>query len=226
MQKLVLLWGLFSFMTVTGLTQEIKKDFRPQNLKEDGKNVYKTHQVSELDILQALEFSGIRIFKFNLGQFDKKYAFYIFTDEYLDGKITKTDTLVAYSNEYHYYQVGSEDYFLDYIDQIKIFTKEEENKLNLKICTYAMSTDKELTYDKTNDDQFYNLRRYINTAWKPDKKISLLVFASSWEDKKHGFQRFCGSAELQENDKGTKELLSSSPHYFLISYKAVPEDNE
>ena len=226
MKNLLLLFGFISFMTINGLAQEIKKDVRPQILKEDEQNLYKTDQISELDILQALEFAGIRVYKFNLGQFDKKYIYYVMTDEYLDGKIVNTDTLIAYYNDYHYYQRGTEDYFLDYIDQIKIFTKEEENKLKLNIRTYAMSTKKELKYEKKNDKQFYNLRRYINSSWILDKKIPLLVYASSWEDKKYGFQRFCGASELEENDKDTEELLSSSPHYFLISYKVVSEDNE
>jgi len=106
------------------------------------------------------------------------------------------------------------------------FTKEEENKLTLRFQTYAGSVGDILSYKKTNENQFFTLRRYINTTWVINKKIPLLVFASSWEDKKYGIQRFCGASELKLNDKESEKLLSSSPHYYLFSYKVVNVEDE
>jgi len=226
MKQLVSLLILSTLISINGISQEIKKDFRPQNIREDEHNLFKTDQISKLDILEALKFSGINIYKFKLGQFDKKYIYYIMKDEYLNGKILNTDTIVEYYNEYRFYKRGEEGYFIDYIDQIKVFTKKEENKLKIRFETYALSTTDELSYKKTNDKQFFNLRPFINTTWALNKKIPLLVFASSWEDKKYAVQRFCGSSELEVNDKESDRLLSHSPHYFLFSYKIVNVEDE
>jgi hypothetical protein len=51
----------------------------------------------------------------------------------------------------------------------------------------------------------------------------LLIFASSWKDKTYNFHRFCGVVSLKENDKQTNELLTSSPKYYLISYKVTSQ---
>jgi hypothetical protein len=136
----------------------------------------------------------------------------------VEGKIVKTDTIFSGNNLYSYFEKGSKDYFIDYIDQIKIFTKDEDNKTSLYFKTYNMGTKKEIAYEKTNIKQFFQWRNYLNTTWKLDKKIPLMVFASSWEDKKYGIQRFCGVVNLIENEKSTKELLSLSPHYFSVNF--------
>jgi len=225
MKRLVLL-SLFTILTINGISQEIKKDTRSQLLKEDDVNQYHSEKISSLDIVQAMEFAGIRIFKFYLGEFDKKYNFILTIDEYVANQLVKTDTILDDDNEYHYYEESSEIYFLNYIDQIKIFTKEEENKLSFSIYTYKQNFKHVLSVEKTDENQFFNLRSYTNTIWQLNKKIPMLIFASSWKDKKYGFQRFCEAVNLVENDKDTEELLSFSPHYFLLSYTVSEVDNE
>ena len=199
--------------------QEIHKNEREQLIKEDRYNQYKANQISDLDIALAFEILGLRINKFYFGEFDKKYNFYLLVNEYVDNKIVKTDTLLKTNNLYHYYKEGNLLY--DYIDQIKIFTKEEEGKLELYLQTYKMRTQKEINYQKNDKDQFYNLRNYTDTKWVLDQKVPMLVYASSWEDKQHGLHRFCGVVNLSVNDKDTEELFSRSPHYFVISYKVT-----
>ena len=141
--------------------QELKEDIRRKSLKEDGSDYYRVEQTSELDIIQALEVAGIRIYKFDLGNFDKKYNFILLVDEYVESNIINSDTLSYSSNEYHYFEKGKKDYFLDYIDQIKIFTKVEDGKIEFHIKTYKISFKKEITYQKRDEDQFYNLRKTI-----------------------------------------------------------------
>ncbi|MBE9510375.1 MAG: DUF5041 domain-containing protein [Bacteroidetes bacterium] len=225
MKHLILLISITLLFVTNGYSQETKKDTRCQFLKEHGNNFYRSDQISDLDLIQALEVAGIRIYKFNIGEFDKKYNFYLMVDEYIDGEIVKTDTLIDDNNQYHYYETGTKEYFLDFIDQIKIFTKDEENKSSLHIRTYKISTKKEIVYKKTDENQFYNWRSYSITSWKLDKKIPLMVYASSWKDKKYGFHRFCGVVNLSQNDERTEKLLSSSPHYFVIYYKVTDIEN-
>ena len=199
--------------------QQNKKDFRPQLVKEDGNNVFNTGNISELDLIQALDFAGIRIHKFDLGSFDKNYQITIVADEFKDGKLIKSRVLLQEDVEYHYYTEGEKKYFLDFIDQIKVFTRLEKEELKIRFKTYELTADKELPYSTTSDDQFWNLRVYADASWKLDQNVPLLVFASSWEDKKYGFQRFCGVVHLEEGNKDTDELLNNSPHYFMVSYK-------
>merc|ERR1711974_210714 len=170
-----------------------------------------------LDLLEALELASIRVFKFDIGTFDKEYALLIFADEYVNGKLIKTDTLVDYRNDYGFSIDGEINQA--FIDQIKIFTKTEENYSKLNIRTYSMGTTKEINLAKTDNRQFYNWRAYNETKWKLNEKIPVLIFASSWLDKKHNFHRFCGVPILKENDERTQELLDFSPNYIVINYK-------
>jgi hypothetical protein len=185
--------------------------------------MYNVSEITTLDLLEALDLASIRIFKFGLGSFDKEYKFQIFADEYLDGKLVNTDTLLDHTNVYGFFI--EEDYFPGFIDQLKIFTKTEENQSELRLNTYAFSIKKEVSLNINDERQFFIWREYKDATWKLNQKVPLLVFASSWLDKKYDFHRFCGVVKLAENEKDTKELLKSSPNYITISYK-VSEKSE
>jgi hypothetical protein len=202
--------------------QEVKPDTRIQLLKEDGLNRYYSQDITQLDMLQALDFMGVRIRKFDLGTFDQKYQLHIYVETYRDGEVVKTDTMLAYDNEYHYYEQGEKDCFLDYIDQLKFYTKTEDNRSEVRLHTYAMSTKLDIELERWSDEQFYNWRFFKDAQWELNRKIPLMVFASSWEDKRYGFHRFCGVVNLEEGEEGTEELLEYSPAYVLFSYEVRP----
>jgi len=215
----------FFFLSVIMMparAQEVKPDYRIQLLKEDGLNRYQSQDITQLDMLQALDFMGVRIRKFDLGTFDQKYQLHIFAEIYRDGEVVKTDTMFAYDNEYHYYEQGEKDYFLDYIDQLKFYTKSDENRSEVRLHTYAMSTKLDIELERWSDKQFYNWRFFKDAGWELNRKIPLMVFASSWEDKRYGFHRFCGVVNLEEGEEGTEELLEFSPAYVLFSYVVRP----
>ena len=75
-----------------------------------------------------------------------------------------------------------------------------------------------LIMEREDERQFFNWREFEKTTWKVDKKVPLLVFASSWLDKKNDFHRFCGVVKLNKDNEGTKELLNFSPNYIIISF--------
>ena len=77
MKYLLLLISLPFIFNMNLISQENKRDTRLQFLKEDYKP-YKPDQITNLDLLQALEFAGIRIHKFEIGSFDKEYNLYLF----------------------------------------------------------------------------------------------------------------------------------------------------
>jgi len=200
------------------LSQQFKSDKRIQVLKEDDNNMYKSDLITNLDLIQALEVAGISINKFDLGVFDKKYQFLIIQEEFKDGKRIKSDTLFNDDNTYNYFVKGEKDYYTAYIDQIKIFTQSKDTTFTMNFSTYGMRFKKEIHFQRNGKDSFYNLRSYLDTKWILNEKIPLLVYASSWKDKKWGFQRFCGVVNLSRDDKETDDLLNSSPHYYMISY--------
>ncbi len=217
MKKLLILILLVASTTLYSQSKKVI-DERPQIEKEDSQNIYNQSKITTLDLLEALDLASIRIFKFDIGTFDKEYKLEIFADEYVNGKLIKTDTLLNHKNIYLFW-INEKKYNKGFIDQIKIFTKTENNYSKLEIRTYGVGTTKEINLGKTDTRQFYIWRAYEETKWKLNKKIPLLVFASSWLDKKLNLHRFCGVVNLKENDKRTQELLSYSPNYVIINYK-------
>lgn len=206
------------FLSLNLFSQNEKNlDKRSQLEKEDSNDMYNQSKITTLDLLQALELASIRIFKFDIGEFDKEYRLQIFSEEYVNSKLIKTDTLIDYKNDYSFWI--DKKYNQGFIDQIKIFTKTEENISTLSLNTYALGSKKEINLGKNDHRQFYNWRAYEDTKWKLNKKIPLLVFASSWLDKKYNFHRFCGVVKLKEGDERTAELLKYSPNYIVINYK-------
>jgi hypothetical protein len=212
-----LLITLITLLPLSAISQEALKDNRTQLQKEDSFNLYNQEDITTLDMLEALDLASIRIHKFALGRFDKKYNLQIIADEYYQGKIVNTDTLVDYNNTYLYW-IDEKDYG-GVIDQIKIFTKTDNNQAELMIKTYSMSTRKEVSLDIEDERQFFVWRAFENAEWKLEQKVPLLVFASSWLDKKYDFHRFCGVMKLNEGERDTKKLFRDSPNYILISYR-------
>ncbi len=204
--------------------QKQKADLRPVFQKEDPFNKFQAEEVTRLDILHAFDAIDVGIYKFDLGKFDQAYQLYVFADTYENGKLTSIDTLFSETNEYIYFEAGEKDYRVDLYDQIKIITRQDENTSELRINTYAFSLKREVKLKQWEEEQFFNWRAYGDTYWKLNEKIPMLVFASSWKDKRYGFQRFCGVVVLDNEEKDTWELLNNSPTYAVISYKVVPLD--
>jgi hypothetical protein len=202
--------------TASHNNNEFKPDNRPQIEKEH--QIEKAKNIELIDLIEILEFQGIQLNKFKLGEFDKTYKIYLIADEYLNGKIISSDTILNTVNTYTHFEDGKP--FYDYIDQITILTQDfpEERKSKLSIKTYGVSMTTFLEMKNTEKENYLNWRKYIDTKWTLNKKNPLLVYASSWLDKKFGIRRFCGVNYLKENDKGTNELLKYSPNYVMISY--------
>jgi len=216
MKKLLTIFLILISFNIQSQSNNIE-DQQSQLEKEDPDNLYNEANISKLDLIEALELASIRIHKFNIGDFDKEYNLQIFAEEYFEGKLIKTDTLLDYTNDYDF--EVDEEFYQGFIDQIKIFSKTDENNSILDIRTYALSSKSEINLAKNDYRQFYTWREYANTKWELNKQIPLLIFASSWLDKKYNFHRFCGVVKLKDDDEKTEELLNSSPNYIIVSYK-------
>lgn len=200
-----------------------KADPRNQIEKENPMDFHNPEETSMQDVLEGFEALGLYINKFELGKFDKNYSIVLTSDEYEDGKLIGIDTLAQFSSTYVYFD--SQKPYYDFLDKIKIITKVNGNKSDFHLKTYAMSTKNVIELNRKNKNSTFHWRTYKETSWKLNKKVPLMVFASSWRDEAYGFERFCGVMHLTENGKYTNELLSFSPAYAIISYRVTPDSN-
>ncbi|MCZ4696028.1 DUF5041 domain-containing protein [Ancylomarina euxinus] len=223
MKKTLLIFCFISIFAIGTMSQVYEPDRRSQLERNDDYCEYMPEKLTKLDLIQALEVAGVRINIFDLGDFDKTYKLTISLDEYVDSKRLTTDIIFRGDNETTYYKENDERYFIDYIKQIKIFSKESDESLLLHIKTLSYDLKRKITFKLKNEEQYYSLKAYANTKWELNKKIPLLVYASSWE--RDGSEIICGSLLLEENEKGTDRILSSSPHYFIVSYEVREINN-
>jgi len=211
---------LFSLLICIPLfSQEFKKDTRNQKQKEDSKNSYQVEIINDTDILQALEIAGIRIFKFPLSPFDKEYKMEIIIDEYVNGEKSNLSNInISTTYSFPDDENDPDKYYVDYIDQLLFFMKDKEDISEVTIKTYAGTRWTRFDKKITRKRQFYMWRKYSKAGWKLNETVPLLVYASSWNDDA-GYERFCGAVDLSDNEEDTAELLNSSKHYYIISYK-------
>ena len=222
MEKLVLSVTLFLALNVSAQDFKYKEDTRRQSMKEDPQNLYLSDRITKIDLIQALELSGITIHKFYLGKFDKKYNIQMILEEYENGRIVDSTIIFNQNNAYYYLpdeMNENEETFMDFIDQYAFYTNENGNNIDITISSYNANARCKIKQKRTRDNQFYQWRNYSKTDWKLNEKIPLLLYASSWYDKEFDFERFCGVVDLSYDEKDTKELMVNSPHCYKISYK-------
>ena len=217
-----------TFIGVVILTSAILQDFqylkddRPQNVKEDRYDEYQVNRISEIDILKALELLGVRIFDIPISPaFEKEYKFSVKVDEYVRGKKRNSrDIRFNYqgTNTYHYYQ---DDVFcFDYIPKLTFFTHDKGKMQTFRISFYGGQTgDRKLKKKNNRKNQFYLWRTYSKIDWNLREEVPILVYASSWYDKRIKMERFCGVVDLSLSEERTRELFDKSPHYYIISLK-------
>lgn len=218
MKHLIFLVLFTTLLTPDLMSQQYRKDIRSKIKTEDGGNVYKSDQISTLDLLRALELSGVSINKVNIGPFTKQYDILIIRDEYKKGDLLTADTMFFESSYPYYVEDDSVRYF-DYVDFFKIFTRISDSTFTMSLTANpGQLMSQTFPYKKYDNESKYYVRAFNSTNWQLNEKNPIIIFASSWKDKKWGFQRFCGPMILTKNDVDTKDLLSSSPHYVQYSY--------
>jgi len=177
--------------------------------------------ITHEDVIEALQFAGIDIFKFSVNSFNKNYDFYIFVDEFTQaGGLKRVDTLLAHQTEFQQY---SDDKSLEtkHIDHFRFITKVLNNTYDtiyLYISTNYVSILKELHIAKEFSRKHYWVR-FSQQETEINKTIPLLFYGSEWDDIIDGkkVSRFCSRKELKpELSDPTIKLI---PHYFIISYR-------
>lgn len=211
--KLHIILILYLFTTNSFGQGEYKPDERTSEQKLNLSN----SNVNKSDIINLLEFGGLQINKFDIGKFDRQLSIEFVLEEFIDSKRVSVETFAISGNTYNYDLEGN--WYYDYIDSFDILTKEPiENKAHIKLNSAGMAMTKYLQLNNLKVGSFTAFRRYQDTKWQLNKKIPLLVFASSWYDKDINANRFCGAIYLEENHESTIELLEQSPNYIVVSY--------
>lgn len=164
------------------------------------------------DIIDALAFSGIEIFKFKIDSLEKKNDFYLILEEY-EGKekLIKTDTLFGESP----FSVSSEG-----INEIRFLTKFENNsfeKVYLFISVPGVSTWKEIEMDKKYVRKHYWVK-FEDSKIEINKNIPLLFLGSEWDSIYNGEEttRFCALPRIPLDLSG--DAFDEIPHFYIISY--------
>ncbi|KAA6302421.1 MAG: hypothetical protein EZS26_001534 [Candidatus Ordinivivax streblomastigis] len=217
---LTLLLLLTAIVFVHG--QEYKRNLRSQEEKQDKFNMYQLDRINKMHLVKALEMAGVRIFHFSLKPFNKKYQLTFYINEYVTGEKVDDGNEFSMDNTYSYYEKTKNNEtieYRDYIESITCYTKETDSTSLITIETYNMNLTLPVKKQITRESQSYYWRSYSQADWMLNETIPLLVYASSWYDEKTEFERFCGATDLSLNAEDTKDLLDSSPHYFVISYK-------
>lgn len=172
--------------------------------------------INQKDIIEALKMSGIGIHKFSIGEFDQKYKITFFIDEYKSGSLIQEKVLYKGSNTYKDFDENGVEQ-TGYLSQIRIITKEDDKKCKLSIYLKGITLNRQFSFKKTYNRQFFRWIPYANTSYKINHKVPIMSYISSWKDKK-GYIRHCGIRKLIENSIDTKSFFSKSPNYFIISY--------
>ncbi|MFD2554007.1 DUF5041 domain-containing protein [Sphingobacterium tabacisoli] len=208
--------------------QTYHKDQRTIIEKEDEHNRFNAESVNQVQVLKALEMLGMNIFNIPLQPFDKRYLFDVILTEYQNGERVKRRSVgLMNDNTYRYYKDNdpfANKMSFDYLDKITFFTKDLDSLTLLKVESYAGTLQGiKLQKHRSRLGQDYSWRSYSKTNWVLNLEIPVLVYASSWWDKRYNIERFCGTVDLSSNILEAKEMLENSPHYYVISYIVYEE---
>ena len=222
MKNILLLFCLLFSSTAFSQDFEYKVNERPQHEKDDIFDLYNLQSISNYELIQALELSGTHIRKFSLDKFDRKYDLKVILTEYENGEKVNTKNISNTKNTYIHFtdSIPTDETtpYIDYIDHLIFYLIEKDGEVSLTFSTYGMSSHLKLKTKKDRTSQKYYIRTYRDYSWELHKDIPLFVYASSWYDSHNEVERFCGIARLSDDD-ATKELLTLSSHYYVISYR-------
>ena len=165
--------------------------------------------IDKEDIIDALAFSGVEIFKFKIDSLEEDHDFYLIAEEYAGKDILiQTDTLLGGIP----FKIPSER-----ADQIRILTKNESNsfkKVSLFINVNDISTWKELEIKNKYARKHYWVK-FEESGFKVNKHIPLLFFGSEWDTVYNGEKttRFCASDRIPLDLSG--DAFDEIPHFII-----------
>ncbi len=167
--------------------------------------------IDSKDIIDALSFSGIGIFKFDVDSLANKKNYCLILDEYAGkDKLIKTDTLVGKSPFLIRNQKNNKIRFLT-----KVIDSSYKD-VRLYIDTPSLSCFYELKIDKKYARKHYWIK-FVKSLMDRKSKIPLLFFASEWDSEFDGQKvtRFCSLNRIPIDLN--EDSISEIPHFYIIS---------
>ncbi|WP_224490895.1 hypothetical protein [Robertkochia flava] len=157
------------------------------------------------------EMASIALFRVNLDSKHHKYRLKVFTEEYHNGVLVASDTLMNTLNTYSYFLEGKQRN--GFINDLKFFTLKAENHCALEIRTLAMNIHKDLILEPEKPEEHFYLFPFGNTPWILNRKTPVLIFGSYRTENP------------KDHPSDQERLLETSAHYILVQYLMTEPEN-
>lgn len=163
-------------------------------------------------IIDALKEAGIHIYNINLPKIDlEKYQLILYRDTYLNGiksihpSYPRQAELksTTFTNDQNRYRV--------------VLTLMDKNDSLFTESWQLPSGHRTATISKKERQHFidYNVTPFKSQEIVPGKKIPILIYGSSWIDKKTGYYRYCMERELEPDF--SNDAFKRMPGYYVYS---------
>lgn len=191
------------------------------NAQEKTTKTFSFHNPPETEnIVDALTYADMYIFNHHLGEIEKDYRVSLIAEEWKNRQLINSNTLFSVPLGSSVFEKTGKENKLP----VKVRTKIEPLNDSILDVTVALNDTTKFfhlhlkeTYDGVKYVPYFPIR-YADKWWQTGRKIPLVFYGSMWPDKEHGFYRFSNRSYLttRGNDEITRELLSSSPHYYIV----------
>lgn len=172
------------------------------------------------NIVDALTYADLYIFNHHLGELEKDFTVSLIVEEWKNQQLINSDMLFSVSLS------SSVPEDIEKVNKLpaKVRTKIEPQNDSIVVAAVALNDVAKSfhiylteTYDRIKYVPYFPIR-YADKTWQTDKNIPLVFYGSMWLDKEYDFYRFSNRSYLtgREDDEVRQELLSSSPHYYII----------
>jgi len=179
--------------------------------------------ISQKDVLEALQFMGLDIFKFGVDT-ARGCDLFVVMDEFGEkGAPLGSDTLLRCESSFErriYDSVRTEVP----VDSLRFLTKLDTRTyawVSLDVSTPGVASWKEVSIRPPYNRKHYWVR-FAHSSSQIGKKQPLLFLGSEWDDVVAGVKttRFCSRLEM--NPDLSDPTVKFMPHFYVISYVLQP----
>lgn len=185
-------------------------------------------ELDNKDIEDALRHLGVNIFKHDIGIIDKSAEIKIIVEEWENFALVDSWTALNLPLEHSFMSENRNDEQKNNVIRATSISK-NDSLLLVEIAINDMPRAfhlKQKKFDTENRHLPYFPVPYKNRKILQNKNIPLMLYGTMWYDEGFNVYRFCGRNYLtnETDDEATEELMSSSPHYYIISCRIENPD--
>ena len=161
--------------------------------KEDYMDEYQASQISKVDLLNALNSLGVRVFNCRLlPRFTKTYKLTVDVDEYVNGKMIGTRSVSPDEDNVYYFWEKNKQY-ADYISKINLIARDADSVCILSVDVMGNTTSGIKLKKTRKEATILSVEKVQCNQLEAGRQIPMLVYSSSWYDKKAEIERSCGA---------------------------------